>query len=298
MRGSARAALSGALLMALAWPAMALAKDRVISTARTATNLSAFGQGLIWSRTDIDGRSRLVLRGFGAPTDVPVAPASGQFDPDLGRDATGATVAVYTRCAGVSGSNCDIYEFNFATSRERKLPGASSSRCSEFAPSVSQGAVAFARRGPKGCKGLYVKGRKGTPLKLESRVPADTDFREGRVAYLQVTGKRTQIRVFTIAQGSSRDVITSLRTEGERTRVSYPTFAGSYLYWLFEDQRRKRFSVGRSRARAANPTLAFSERTLPGKPDSIALDGRELFYTNGRGVFQATDPLPSFKAAG
>jgi hypothetical protein len=291
-----RVGLTGVLVLLLAWPAAALARDRVVSTDRTATNLSAFGQGLVWSRTASDGRARLVLRGFGAPTDVPIAPKSGAFDPDLGRDASGNTVVVYTRCAGVSGHNCDVYEFNFATSKERKLPGASTSRCSEFAPSISQGAVAFARRGSKGCNGLYVKGRKGGALKLESRVPADTEFREGRVAYQQVTGQRTQIRVFTIARGESQPVITSLRSEGERTRVSYPTFSGSYLYWLFQDQGRKRYSVGRSRARAANPTLAFSDRNFPGKFDSIALDGRDLFYTNGRGIFQATDPLPRFRA--
>src|SRR6266516_3726694 len=132
--------------VALALPALAAAKDRVISRDRTAANLSAFGQGLVWSRTAPDGRARLVLRGFGAPGDVNVAPlAGGLFDPDLGEDASGGIVAVYTRCAGVSGRNCDVYEFDFARDRERKVPGASSSRCSEFAPSIWQGAIAFAR---------------------------------------------------------------------------------------------------------------------------------------------------------
>jgi hypothetical protein len=282
---------------ALALPALAAAVDRVISRDRTAANLSAFGQGLVWSRTETDGRARLVLRGFGAPGDVNVAPlAGGLFDPDLGEDASGGVVAVYTRCAGVSGRNCDVYEFDFARDRERKVPGASSPRCSEFAPSIWQGAIAFARSGPKGCGGLYVKGRRGSPLQLDSRVPADTDFRAGRVAYLLTPAAgRSMIRVFTIKEGSSRAVVSGLQSQGERTRVSSPIFGGRYIYFLFQDQRRKRFAVGRSRGHG-NSSVQFSDRSLPGAVDSIAVDGRKLYYANGRGVFEATNPIPRFSA--
>jgi hypothetical protein len=294
MRRPAVTAIALAVPITLALMVVAEARDRTISSDRSATNLSAFGQGLLWSRTAADGRSRLVLRGFGAPTDVPVDPVSGSFDADLGQDSEGSTVAVYTRCAGVSGRNCDVYEFDFARTRERKLPGASTSRCSEFAPSIWQGAVAFARSGPGGCNGLYVKGRRGSALLLDHRVAAETDFREGRVAYLYAPdSRRTSIRIFSIKEGESRLVIGSLRSGGERTRVTNPTFAGSYLYWLFEDVRRKDFRAGRSRAHRRS-ALQFSDRKLAGRPESIAVDGRTIYYTNGRGVFQANDPAPHF----
>jgi hypothetical protein len=294
MRRPAAIAIALAVLATLAFAIAAQARDRIIASDRSATNLSAFGQGLLWSRTAADGRSRLVLRGFGAPTDVPVNPVAGAVDADLGQDSEGSTVAVYTRCAGVSGRSCDVYEFNFARAHERKLPGASRSRCSEFAPSIWQGAVAFARSGPRGCNGLYVKGERGPALQLDSRVAAQTDFREGRVAYLYAPdSRRTSIRIFSIKEGKSRLVIGGLHSGGERTRVTNPTFAGSYLYWLFEDVRRKDFQVGRSRARAGS-TLQFSDRKLAGDPDSIAVDGRTIYYTNGRGVFQANDPVPHF----
>jgi len=288
-------ALAVAVTPVLAFTAQA--RDRTISSDRSATNLSAFGQGLIWSRTATDGRSRLVLRAFGAPTDVPVTPVSGAFDADLGLDSEGSTVAVYTRCAGLSGRSCDVYEYDFARARERKLPGASTSRCSEFAPSIWRGAVAFARSGPRRCNGLYVKGKRGAALLLDHRVAAETDFREGRVAYLYAPdSRRTSIRIFSINEGRSRLVIGSLQSRGERTRVTNPTFAGNYLYWLFEDVRGKDFRIGRSRAHARS-VLQFSDRKLTGGPDSIAVDGRTIYYTNGPGLFQANDPAPHFVAA-
>jgi hypothetical protein len=296
MRRPVVAAIALAVAVMFILVVVAQARDRTISSDRTATNLSAFGQGLLWSRTATDGRSRLVLRGFGAPTDVSVSPVSGAFDPDLGQDSEGSTVAVYTRCAGVSGRNCDVYEFDFASAHERKLPGASTPRCSEFAPSIWQGAVAFSRSGPGDCDGLYVKGNRGAALKLDRRVAAETDFREGRVAYLYAPdSRRTSIRLFSIKEGKSRLVIGGLVSGGERTRVTNPTFAANYVYWLFDDIRKKDFRIGRSRAHAGS-AIQFSDRKLTGRPDSIAVDGRTIYYTNRHGVFLANDPAPHFVA--
>jgi hypothetical protein len=286
------------LVAALALPASAGARDKVVSADRTATNLSVFGQGLAWSRTAADGQARLVLRGFGAPADLAVAPLSGLFDPDLGQNRQGSAVVVYPRCAGVSGRNCDIYQFDLAKRRESKVAGASSRRCSEFSPAIWQGTVAFARTGPGDCAGLYVKGERGSALRLDKRVPADVDIRQGRVAYLHIPAPgKTVIRLFTIREGRSRVVITGLRAEGERTRVTSPTFAGRYLYWLFEDLRRDDFTVGRSRGQPGS-ALQFSDRSFPGAVDSIAVEGRALYYANGKGVHQANRPVPRFAARG
>jgi len=292
-----RAALLFALITALSCAASVWARDATVSNDRTATNVSAFGQGLAWSREGTDGRVRLVLRSFGAPTDVPISPLTGgNVDPDLGQDDDGSTVAVYTRCAGVSGRSCDVYKYDFAQRRERKVAGASTTRCSEYAPSIWDGTVAFARSGSKSCRGLYVKGPQGAALLLDRRIPADTDIRAGRVAYLYAPdSRRTYIRAFTIRRGRSQLVVSGVRAEGERTRVTSPTFSGSYLYWLHEDPRRGEFLAVRSRGHARS-VLQFGDRELPGRVDSIALDGRTLYYTNGRGVHQANDPAPRFRA--
>jgi len=295
-----RAATILAVLTTLGICASALGKDTPVSADRSALNLTAFGPSLAWDREDSSGRHHLVsytrvasLLSQPPPADLAVRPSDSPFDPDLGVDKKGQPAIVYTRCAGRSGRNCDIWGFDGKV--ESKVRGASSSRCSEFAPSIWKGIVAFARSGSKACNGLYLKGR-GPLLRLDSRVPADTDLRGNRVAYLHApTANRTTIRIFSFTRegGQSRVVVAGVRAKGERTRVTYPEFAGKYIYFLFQDIRRKEFLVGRSRTEAGS-VLEFTKRTLPRFVDSIGVDGRTVYFTNGRGVFQATDPAPRF----
>jgi hypothetical protein len=118
------------------------------------------------------------------------------------------------------------------------------------------------------------------------------------VAYLHFPSPgKSVIRVFTIKEGKSRIVVSAVRAAGERTQVSSPTFAGRYLYWLLEDRRRHDFTIGRSRAGAAS-VIEWSDRSLRGTVDSIAVEGRKVYYSNSRGVHQATDPVPIFAARG
>jgi hypothetical protein len=287
---------------AMSWCASAWARDDAVSTDRSATNLTANGPALAWDREAADGKHRLVsftrvsaLLNQPPPADLAVRTSNSLFDADLGVDRRGGPAIVYTRCAGVSGRNCDVYGFDGKV--ESKVRGASSSRCSEFAPSIWKGIIAFARRGSRRCNGLYLKGR-GPVLRLDRRVPADTDIRGNRIAYLHTpNANRTTIRMFTLSEmgGGSHIVVAGVRAEGERTRVTNPTFAGGRLYFLFEDLRRDDFFIGRSRGER-DSTVEFSDRKLPGFVDSIAVDGATVYYSNGRGIFRASDPRPRFAA--
>jgi hypothetical protein len=288
-------ALAGALsLAAVAWAA-----DEEISRDKTASSLSAFSPLAAWSRQDIDGTYRLAVRERVAtllvqppPRDLAIRSSDSPFDPDVGKSKRGVLLVAYTRCAGVSREGCDVYQFD--GKRESKVKGASSSSCSEFAPSIWNGTVAFGRTGPGTCRGLYVTGERGTAFRLDKRVPADTDIRAGKVAYLHIPARGDSvIRIFTIKKGRSQIVVAGTRGEGEGVVVSNPTFAGRYVYWLLEDRKRHDFTVGRSRG-SRRSTLQWSDRSLPGSIDSIALDGRMLFYINGRGVHEANDPVPIF----
>ena len=89
---------------------------------------------VVWARVGSDGRSRLVHRIRNRNRDLPVRPKAGLFDPDLGMNAQGHRVIVYTRCAGLSGRDCDVWQYDVADRRESKVPGASTAACSEFAP--------------------------------------------------------------------------------------------------------------------------------------------------------------------
>jgi hypothetical protein len=295
---AAASLLGSTAVIALA--ASAWARDTAVTTDRTATNLTAFGAGLAWSREGADRRNRLVsytrvstLGSQPPPTDLAVRPADSLFDPDLGVDRKGKPAIVYTRCTALSGRNCDIYGFDGKV--ESKVRGASSSHCSEFAPSIWKGVIAFARSGSKRCNGLYLKGR-GPALRLDKRVPADTDIRGNRIVYLYTpSARRTVIRIFSLSRqgGGSQIVVAGVRAEAERTRVTNPNFSGGYVYFLLEDLRRNGFLVGRSRGERQS-VLEFSDRKLPGDVDSIAVDGRTVYYTNGRGVLQVNDPTPKF----
>lgn len=272
--------------------APAHAADRLITRDPTAANVTAHGgsSNVVWARVGSDGRSRLVHRIRNRNRDLPVRPKAGLFDPDLGINAQGHRVIVYTRCAGLSGRDCDVWQYDVASRRESKVPGASTAACSEFAPSVWIGAVAFGSSGPGRCNGLYIVRRK-TRLMLDERVPAETDLRAHRVAYLHIPPgdtTRTFVRVRGARGGKSRVIVTGFAAEGESYRVSNPILDSRYVYWLQQDQIRNEFFAGRANA-IQGSVLEFTSRLFPGAVNSLAVARAGIFYTNGQGLYLATD---------
>ncbi len=292
-------ATSAGTLALLAFGAQANAADQALTHDPTASNVSTHSGQPVWSRIARDGRARLVQRVRGRNRDLPVRPKDGPFDPDVGTTLRGNFTVVYTRCAGVSGQACDIWQYDGFDFKERKVPGASSNRCSEYAPSIWLGSVAFARTGPGGCNGLYVV-RRGKIRKLDSRVPADTDLRGKYVAYLFIPPgdrTRTYLRIRNKRNMRSRILVTGFASEGESYRVTSPVMTSRFTYWLQEDRVRNQFFAGRGLFARRSP-LEFLNRTLPPRVDSIAITRERLYYANGKGVFLATDPLPVFAPRG
>ena len=292
MRSRVPLLIGMAVAAALAGASSAHAADRLITRDPTAANVTAHGgsANVVWARVGSDGRSRLVQRIRNRNRDLPVRPKAGLFDPDVGRSPRGNQVVVYTRCAGLSGRNCDVWQYDGGTRRESKVPGASSAGCSEFAPSVWIGAVAFARSGPGRCNGLYIA-RRGRALKLDERVPAETDLRAHRVAYLHIPPgdtSRTFMRIRGARGGKSRVVVTGFAAEGESYRVSNPILDSRHVYWLQQDQVRNEFFAGRALAPSSS-VLEFTNRLFPDMVDSLAVARAGIFYTNGQGLYLATD---------
>jgi hypothetical protein len=275
----------------VAWPAVAGA-DTVISSDRTAANVSAHHGQLVWARVAGDVRSRLVRQIGGVDKDVPVPPKYGPFDPDTGTSRQGNQVIVYTRCAGLSGAGCDVWRYNEGTRREQKVPGASSVRCSEFAPSVWIGTVAFARSGPGNCPGLYIV-RRGRLRRLDGRVPSQTDIRGPRVAYLYIPAgnpSRTSVRLRSIYGGQSRRVVSGFAAAHESYRVTSPVLDGGFVYWLQEDRIRHEFFAGRGVATRPKAPLEFTQQTFQGRVTQVAVGDGRFYYVNGRGLYEATNP--------
>jgi hypothetical protein len=299
VRTRASALIGIAIALAAGGAPVAHAADRVVASDFTATNVSGHNTLLVWSRLGRDGRARLMSLTASGPRDLPVRPKDGPFDPDVGTGRRGNEVVVYTRCAGVSGQSCDVWQYDDAKRRERKVPGASSAHCSEFAPSVWVGTVAFARTGPGNCPGLYMV-RRGRIRRLEGRVPSRTDVRGSTVAYLYTPAgdpATSSVRVRSPFGAPSRRVVSGLKAAHESYRVTNPVLDGSFVYWLQEDRVRHEFFAGRGLIRPKS-SLEFTARTFPGRVTSMAVANGRVFYTSGPGIFEATSPLPGFAHRG
>ena len=209
-------------------------------------------RNVVWSRVGSDGRSRLVQRIKSRNRDLPVRPKAGLFDPDIGTGARGNQVIVYTRCAGLSGKNCDVWQYDGFDRKERKVPGASSARCSEFAPSVWIATVAFARSGPAGCNGLYIAQTGEGHEARRTRAGGDRPARAPRC--LPPHSAERQDPHLSADQGragrKSRVVVTGFAADGESYRVSNP-FLDSHYSTGSNRTGRNEFFAGRAAATAA-----------------------------------------------
>lgn len=202
---------SPALLLLVAsvlLPTANAAADEMVGTVSRPTPVSAHAGRIVWSAFDASQQAYyLTQRTGGITSRVPVRPRSVPFDVDLGPDASGETVAAYSRCSkdpGArnpqignvitqlpdwrSGRGCDLYRFDFAAGRETRIATANSPGASEFLPSVWKATVAFARvyeRKP-GLKGerayLYVRPTAGAgrSRKLFAGSRSDLKFCSGK----------------------------------------------------------------------------------------------------------------------
>lgn len=122
----------------------------VIAREDDATSISAYGDAAIWSSSK-GGEYRLRIYAGGATKTMHVASRTIPFDADLGRDAGGRIVAVYSRCATeqssfFSATGCDVYKLDLATGKERKVRGVSTKSASEYLPTIDGDRIAFVRR--------------------------------------------------------------------------------------------------------------------------------------------------------
>jgi hypothetical protein len=133
--------------------------DTRIEDVLAPTQLSAHSGRLVWSRFDpTTGSFNLVMRARGMTRSPSLSGRPVPFDADVGSDKAGRPVVVYSRCAEepkryrygaplwVEARSCDLYRYDFATDRERKITSASTAGASEFLPSIWGGRIAFFRR--------------------------------------------------------------------------------------------------------------------------------------------------------
>jgi hypothetical protein len=91
--------------------------------------------------------------------------------------------------------------------------------------------------------------------------------------------------------------VTGFAAEKESYAVSSPVLTSRYVHWLQEDRVRNDFFAGRALV-PRRPVLEFTQRTFPRRVGSIAITRERFYYTNGKGVYLATDPPPIFTTRG
>ena len=132
------------------------AHGEVVASEHAASPIAAFESYAAWSRAD-GRRFRLIIWHDGRLHRAAVAPRAAQFDVDLGRNAAGRVVAVYSRCTKTKhplpgympfpadNEGCDLYQYDLTSQRERRLRGPSTKGSSEFLPAIAGRRLVFAR---------------------------------------------------------------------------------------------------------------------------------------------------------
>lgn len=138
MRRLACTLVSVAALAAGAAPARAA---ELIATLPSVSPLRPYGNAIAWSQWDPSSRGYRFWLHFGGRNEaLPIAPRPIPEDFDLGTDARGVQMLVYTRC----NPRCDLYIAGFG-GFERRLDAASAPGADESAPTLSRGRLAWAR---------------------------------------------------------------------------------------------------------------------------------------------------------
>jgi hypothetical protein len=292
-----------ALACVAASPAVA---DTVVDDDGTARNVSALGGALVWSRKEAKKDFRLVQMVDGEKRDAPVRGSRKPFDPDLGRDAKGRTLVVYSRCSPM----CDVFEMNLASGKERRIDAAARRRCAEISPSRWGSTLVFVREGGRACEpGLYARRGKRKPKRIlrtrefeTDTKPAvsvrETDIRRGAVvattyAYLGGSSALRKVLLWEHARSSAKPC--ALQQQGTGSvfgihSLQSPVLDGSRVYWA------RSSSTSESafeRAEARCGADYESSPREPGSDERLAVDDGTVYYAAaGRGILEADDPPP------
>lgn len=166
-----RTRLAGTLALAIGMlallPPLAAADTSFSAAAR---DLAVQRDLLVWNPWTGPGQLMSGFGGAAAPLPIPQARFASI---DLGTDARGRTVLVYSTCR-IGPRRCHLHLYDFASRRHHRLSALSRPGCSEGSGRISRGVIAFARH----CKGssgrrldsLYVK-RPGKPVRRLRGVP-------------------------------------------------------------------------------------------------------------------------------
>jgi hypothetical protein len=286
------AILALALGMLAAVPSVAAADT---SFTAAAGDLTAQGELLVWSPWTGPGKLMSGFGGTAAPLPLPQARYSSI---DLGTDARGRTVLVYSTCGGRPW-RCHLYSYDFATQRHRRLAALSRPGCSERGARISRGAIVFVRS-CKGSRGLYLK-RPGKPLRRLRGLPPLTSFdldgdtlafveRRERPGPEESTWRvTTEVRTIRLGQPHSRLLVRERKLEAPEaggTYVQRVQLDSGFAYWerqvygtAYRQEIVRRPANGSAPAATLDRAGRLYADPTGDRLGSFAVSGNRLYYT-------------------
>jgi hypothetical protein len=216
-------------------------------------DIAAHADVLVWSHGPFAAPGSL-MTGFGSAAAPLPVPGFHLGDMDVGTDARGGTVLVYSACRGARNPCRDLYLYDFASGSNRKL-GLSRPDCAEGSPQISRGVIAFARSrcGPPG---LYLK-RPGNPVRRMTELPRPTQdpLQHRGITSFDLDGRTlafvlrrvgdelpigstwrviTQVRALRLGQRHSRRLASARKLESPGSMgisVGQVELDGGFAYW-------------------------------------------------------------------
>jgi hypothetical protein len=245
----------GALVAVAATAAMlstaqgAPASDEILASlspgAASAVRMSAYAGHVVWSEAVAPGRYVLMRWHAGRVDRLPVAPRAVPFDVDLGPDARGRPVAVYSRCPGeretaVLVGGCDVYRLALQGGRERRIRRASTATSSEYAPAIWRGNLAFASSktaaGPAAVMLLRRGARRSIALRRQARGAGgrvwDVDLTSNAVIFQWPAGDGGELRRVPLSGRRGRVLARSFTQEGNAVATQSPNAAPKETLWV------------------------------------------------------------------
>ena len=177
---------------------------------------------------------------------LPVAERAVPFDVDLGSDARGRPVAVYSRCRGETESaapvgNCDVYQLALQRGRERRIRRASTATSSEYAPAIWRGNLAFASSkfaaGPAAVMLLRRGARRPIALRRQARGAevggvGAIDLTSNAVVFQWHAGNGAELRRVPLSGRRGRVLARSFTEEGNAAATQSPNATRKETLWV------------------------------------------------------------------
>ena len=276
---------AGALRVLVASP------SRVIDQRSGAATVAARDGLVVWSQRVGARRYRLRLADRSGIRSVPASTSRRELAPRVGRAADGTPVVTYRRCL-VKG--CTPWVWSAADNRARPVRVPTARGCSATDVALWDGALAFMSASstsgscPRGDRGLWVSTR-ARRHRISGRANRLGDLREQRVTWFEGNDSFGHLRMSSL-HGRPRTVTTWTADDGGAFGLGLLT--ERHVYWLATRFRetgstlRRAAISGRAancQAFAAEDTFADPRREFGWRP--VAVDGTEIAYVDGRGVF-------------